>query len=323
MDATAPAAPTTDSNQQVTQSDGDGRTLSGIGTTSEKLAEVMERHAPVEEPAPATTPGEAPPVKPTRGQQRFAELTRARKQAEEKAVTLERELNELRGRTGAPAQAALPSASEPPTPPQAAQFVQPAPSQGRPQPSEDDIGTKYKTYADFVVDSARWVAEQEASNIDARIRSSIEADRATRDFLAHAESTWAKGRKVYSDFDTVRTTGPGAQVPMDHAKIRTILHHPQTEHMQYVIAKDAALATRLAQMGDIEFGMAMASFAPPGAAGNLASTAPNGNSTPPAPVQPVGSSSPTTVVPSANYAHQGNYPAYKMQRERERGGSRR
>ena len=260
MDPITLTAPTTDSNQQVTQSDGDGRTLSGIGTTPEKLAEVMERHAPVEEPAPTGTPGEAPPVqKQSRGKERFSELTRKRKEAEERAAGLERQLNELRGTTAPTTPAALPSASTPPPGSPPAQFVQPAPSQGRPQPSEDDIGTKYKTYADFVLDSARWVAEQEAPSLDARIRQSIEADRATRDFLTHAESTWAKGRKVYADFDTVRTTAgcPGAH---GSREIHRSLHHPRLSTCSTSSRKTRW--PRLAQMGDIELAM-MASFAPP------------------------------------------------------------
>jgi hypothetical protein len=311
----APAA-----HEQVTVSDDQGRSLTGIGDTPERLTEILERHAPPVE-APATS--DQPAEKPTRGQQRFSELTRLRKEAEERATKAERELNELRGQAGPAVPAALPSGS-PTTGPPPAQFVQPAPSQGRPQPSEDDIGTKYKTYADFVLDSARWVAEQElAPNIDARIRQGIEADRATRDFLAHAESTWAKGRKVYADFDTVRTTGPGAQVPMDHAKIQAILHHPATEHMQYVIAKDVNIAQRLAAMGPIEFGMAMQSFAPSGAAGSQASTASNGSSTPPAPMQPVGSSSPTTVASLSDLAAKGDYEAYRARREEDRKRARR
>jgi hypothetical protein len=180
------------------------------------------------------------------------------------------------------------------------------------------VGTKYKTYAEFVVDSARWVAEQQPFDIDARVRQSIEADRASRDFLAHAESTWAKGRKVYADFDALRTSGPGSQVPMDHAKIQAILHHPQSEHVQYAIVKDGALAQRLASMGPIEFGYALASLVPTAAAAPLASTARPGSQTPPAPVQPVGSGSPTTAPSIVDHARRGDYPAYKAQRTADR-----
>lgn len=301
-----------DANAIVTSTDDSGRTLSGVGASAEHLAEVMERHAPEETPAPAESATPSEPKPPTRGQKRFSELTKAAKDAEARAATYERELTELR------AKSSTAPASSPPAPAPTSTSVPNVGDSGRVsrvQPSEDEVGTKYKTYADFVVDSARWVAEQQSTDIDARIRQSIEADRATRDFLSHAESTWAKGRKVYPDFDTVRMTGPGAHVPMDAEKIRTILHHPATEHMQYVIAKDAALAQQLAQMGPIDFGMAMASFAPAGPAAPLASTGATGSTTPPAPMQPVGSGSPTTVVSSADAAHKGDYAAYKARRD--------
>jgi hypothetical protein len=311
---------TPDAHTIVTSTDDTGRTLSGVGTTTDALDAVMERHAPaVEETAPATT--EAVPAaqseKPqTRGQKRFSELTRAAKDAEAKAADLERQLTELKTQAPAPtaAVASPPVASSPSVP----NGGDSGHSSTRPQPSEDEVGTKYKTYAEFVVDSARWVAEQQPFDIDARVRQSIEADRASRDFLAHAESTWAKGRKVYADFDALRTSGPGSQVPMDHAKIQAILHHPQSEHVQYAIVKDGALAQRLASMGPIEFGYALASLVPTAAAAPLASTARPGSQTPPAPVQPVGSGSPTTAPSIVDHARRGDYPAYKAQRTADR-----
>jgi hypothetical protein len=313
MSTETAAAP--DANAIVTSTDDSGRTLSGVGASAEHLAEVMERHAPEETPAPAESAAPPEPAKPSRGRARFSELAHQRDEAKQRADTLERELTELR------AKSSTAPASSPPAPAPTSTSVPNVGDSGRstrPQPSEDEVGTKYKTYADFVLDSARWVVEQQQSDFDARIQQRIEGDRATRDFLSHAESTWAKGRKVYPDFDTVRMTGPGAHVPMDAEKIRTILHHPATEHMQYVIAKDAALAQQLAQMGPIDFGMAMASFAPAGPAAPLASTGANGSTTPPAPMQPVGSGSPTTAPSSADLAHKGDYHAYKARREAER-----
>ena len=75
----------------------DGRVLSGVGISPDRLAETMERHAPAEksppeagtEPAKATpTPSqsEAPVAKPTRGQQRFSELAAERNAAREEAA---------------------------------------------------------------------------------------------------------------------------------------------------------------------------------------------------------------------------------------------
>jgi hypothetical protein len=319
------AAP--DAHTVVTSTDDSGRTLSGVGVTADQLTETMERRTPaVEEAAPAAT--DAAPAaqteKPqTRGQKRFSELTRAAKDAEARAATLEAELQTYKTQAPAAPAVASPLAPSSPSVPNGGDSGRSttAPT-GRAQPSEDEVGTKYKTYAEFVVDSARWVAEQSATDIDARVRQSIEADRATRDFLAHAESTWAKGRKVYADFDAQRTNGPGSQVPMDHAKIQAILHHPQSEHVQYAIVKDGALAQRLASMGPIEFGLALATLSPIAAAAPLASTARLGSQTPPAPVQPVGSGSPTTAPSIVDLARQGDYQAYKAQRAADRKGRR-
>jgi hypothetical protein len=284
----------------------------------------MERRSPAEEavetPAPdAATVAQA--EKPqTRGQKRFSELTRAAKDAEARAANLERELQTYK--TQAPAAPTVPASPPVSSSPSVPNGGDSGRSSTRAQPSEDEVGTKYKTYAEFVVDSARWVAEQQPLDIDARVRQSIEADRASRDFLAHAESTWAKGRKVYADFDALRTNGPGSQVPMDHAKIQAILHHPQSEHVQYAIVKDGALAQRLASMGPIEFGLALATLIPTAAAAPLASTARLGSQTPPAPVQPVGSGSPTTAPSIVDLARQGDYQAYKAQRAADRKGRR-
>jgi hypothetical protein len=319
------AAP--DAHTIVTSTDDTGRTLSGVGVTTEALAEVMERRSPAEEAVGTSAPDAetqqqatpaAAPVKQTRGRERFSELAHQRDEAKQRAETLERELTEWKAKASqapaAPAVASPPAPSSPSVP----NGGDSGHSSTRPQPSEDEVGTKYKTYAEFVVDSARWVAEQQPFDIDARVRQSIEADRASRDFLAHAESTWAKGRKVYADFDALRTSGPGSQVPMDHAKIQAILHHPQSEHVQYAIVKDGALAQRLASMGPIEFGYALASLVPTAAAAPLASTARPGSQTPPAPVQPVGSGSPTTAPSISDLARQGDYQAYKAQRAADR-----
>jgi hypothetical protein len=324
MAETETAAP--DPNAITTHESATGRTLSGMGVTSEALADVMERHEPEPVEAPTETPSTpAEPVKQSRGQARFAELTKARKEAEAKAATYERELAELRAKVQPPTAPTPPAtapvaaaAPAPPSPSGPERGDSGLPSGNRPQPTEDEIGTKYKTYAEFVLDSARWVAEEQQSGIDARIRQSIEADRASRDFLNHAESTWAKGRKVYADFDAMRTTGPGSQVPMDHAKIQAILQHPQSEHVQYAIVKDGALAQKLAQANPIEFGMLLSTVAPTNGAAPLASTPTAGTMTPPAPIQPVGSGSPTTPSPSAEAARKGDYAAYKARREAER-----
>ncbi len=312
----------------------DGRVLSGVGTSVEKLAETMDRHTP-EEPTPAVAPAAgapeavAAPPKVSKGRERFSELAKQRDEAKTRAEAAERERDELRARLSAPPTAVhspepvrMPSAQ-----PVVAPSVQPGAGQTRPQPLEDEIGTKYKSYADFVVDSARWVQEQSSSDVQAQIRASIEADRASRSFNDLVESTRAKGRGTYADFDAVLANGPGAMVPLgSFDKVQAIIHHPQSEHLQYAIMKDAGLAQRLSQMGPIEFGLTLSAIAPSSPAASPASTGVSGSVTPPPPMQPVGSGSKTTVTPSAELPKRGfdfDKSGYREKRAAERKVARR
>jgi hypothetical protein len=83
-------------------------------------------------------------------------------------------------------------------------------------------------------------------------------------------------------------------------RARLIFSHPATEHLQYAIMKDGALAQSLQRMSDLEFGMAIARLAP-----NGATPAPSRQAAAPAPYQPVGSGSPTVSASSAELAARG------------------
>ncbi len=306
-----------------------GRVLSGVGVTIDSLAETMDRHAP-EEPAADAPPAvsnapqpPAAPVKQAKGRERFSELAKQRDTERQRAETAERERDELRARLSAP-----PAAVHPPEPvrmpPQApaAPLLQPGASQTRPQPTEDEIGTKYKSYADFVVDSARWVSEQSTPDIDARVRASIEADRVNRSFSEQVERTRTKGRQSYADFDAMLQNGPGTMVSLGSPdKLQAIVLHPNSEHLQYAIMKDAGLAQYLAGLGPIEFGWALSQIAPSSPAAQPASTGVSGAVTPPPPYQPVGTGSKTTVTPSADLPKRGfdfDKSGYREKRAAER-----
>lgn len=316
----------------------DGRVLSGVGVTEESLHEVMDRHAPEEKPvqseqqrtAPVAeaSPQPAAEEKPSRGRQRFSDLTRDRDAANQKAEAAEtarqaaeRERDELKARLAQPQPQTQPiSSNQSQTQPNATnqpQVPPPQPTYTRPKPSVDEIGTKYETYEDFIFDGQQWVNEQfAATQLDQRIRQSLDADRASRTFTETVEKTRAKGREVYADFDQVLKTGPGVQVMMSMDRIRAIIEHPQSEHVQYAIMRDGALAQRLAQADPIAFGMELAKLAPSQPAHQPAS-----QPRPPAPFVPVGASSKTTVTPSSELAKGFDFDksGYRARRAAERG----
>ncbi len=307
----------------------DGRTLSGVGVDVDSLHETMDSRAPVD---PSDTPAQphAAPVqtdnqpKPTRGQARFAELTQQRKEAEAERDRLRQEFDDYKARTS-PAPAA-PASPSPSAPERSVPSVPNGGDSGRPEPSEDEVGTKYSTYGAFVQDHGKWVVEQQQASIPQLIQQSITASQQQQAFLAHVESTRAKGRAVYTDFDAMLQSGPGTAVNMPLGAIQAIYNLPNTEHVQYAIMKDGALAQKLANLAvrdPYAFALELVTIAPAAPAVSTASTGNPGSVTPPAPMQPVGSGSKTTSLSSADHADTGNYQAYKAARAAERGGSRR
>lgn len=298
----------------------DGRTLSGVGTTEEALHAVMDRHAPADPDAPPAEPSPpsdtAPPVeppKPTRGQARFSELTQKAKDAEAKAAALEKERDDLKARLSQAAPAV-----------QAPRPESAAPVQSRPEPATKPRPQidQFATWDDYETARDTWVQEQtiQALKLDERINQRLDYERSQQQFLTQVEQTRVSARKVYADFDEVITKGPGAQVLMSRDRLEAIIAAPHSEHLQYLIAKDGALAQRLAQASPIAFGMELAKLAP-------ASQLPaNGQSQPqappPAPYQPVGAGSPTTLTPSSELASKGfdfDKSGYRSRRDQELG----
>lgn len=321
----------------------DGRILSGVGVSADDLAATMERHAPPEsEPAaadPAPAVDGAPPAADepqTRGRKRFADLTFQAKEAERKASAaeerarlIEQERDDLKARY---------EQRQPQEPQRQQPTAQPQPAQGFQFPTYEEAVEQYPnlSYDEWrrqeLFAFSAW--DKQTNDIDARIRSSIEADRASRSFLETVERTRTKGREVYKDFDAVQKNGPGASIPLGpdlataQARATYVIQHPQSEHLQYAIMKDGQLAQSLSRLSDIDFGMAIARIAPNGSsAQSPASLAVSGSATPPAPFTPVGSGSSTTVLPSAELARKGgsdyDRSGYREKRAAERGVNRR
>lgn len=326
----------------------DGRVLSGMGVSEDRLHAVMDRDATPEAPAetplgnagtpapaPATAEAAATPApvdeKPSRGRQRFSDLTREREEARAETARLRtefetatRERDELRARLAAP-----PAAVAQPQPPAA-----PAqPQYTRPEPTEDDIGTKYATYPEFTRDQARWVLEQEQQSFDARIEQRIYAAQQQQRFQQTALQAQERGRKAYADFDQQLAKGPGSQVPLGRfpqeavERAQFVISHPHSEHLQYAILRDGALAARLQQMDPYSFGLALAALVPTQGSGASPASPALPVATPPAPFQPVGSGSTTTTPSSADLAKRGSFDfdksGYREKRAAERGVARR
>ncbi len=311
---------------EVVSVEQDGRVLSGVGVDADALRETMDRHTP-DEPAktePAVV-GPAdngqPEAKPTRGSRRFSALEHERDEAKAHAAEIARERDELKARL-----AAAPAPRSEPTPsPVAAPVVPPAAT--RLKPSEDQVGTKYQSYADFVEDLSDWKAEQRIAalkldSIDARIQSSIEADRASQRHATKVDEVISRGRTTYPDFDAVLQAPHMTVHPWSKEKIDEIIALDHPEIIQYRLGKDPVLAESLRSEPSLaKFGMRIQQLMTAAAVVSPASTAPT-SSVAPRPYQPVGSGSKTTVTPSAELAKTGydfDKSGYRERRAAERG----
>jgi len=283
----------------------------------------MDRHTPDEAPAaqPAVETPAQPEAKPTRGSRRFSALEHERDEAKAQAEAVTRERDELKARlaAGAPRPEPAPVHAAP------AARVEP-PAATRPKPSEDQVGTTYQTYADFVEDLADWKVEQRdakrQSDIDARILSAIEADRASQRHLTKVDEVISRGRKTYPDFDAVLQAPHMIAGNWPSEKISVIASLDSPESIQYQLGKDPVLAESLRTEPNLaKFGIRLAQLMTAAAVVSPASTAPT-SSVAPRPYQPVGSGSKTTVTPSAELAKTGfdfDKSGYRERRAAERG----
>ena len=312
----------------VSVEDAHGRILTGIGVTAEELQETVDDRAepstPVDPPpAPVdTSAAPVPDIKPTRGAKRIDQLTGEREAEKRARETAERERDDLKARIAAFESRQTETQRQPsPQAPVAAVTAT------RPKPSEDAIGTTYPSYSDFVEDLADWKAEQRLAgsqtDIDARIRQSIEADRASRTLVEQLAASTAKARQVYSDFDAVLTSPIAHAAIWSPEKLQAIAQHPESGALRYHLAKQPDLAWRLAQeTNPVLFGMGLAQVIPAPAVASPASTAGAALSLAPPPYQPVAAGSKTTVTPSADLASKGHdfdKSGYREKRAAERG----
>jgi len=320
-------AETESATLEVASHEQDGRVLSGVNADPAALKAIMDRHTRKEaqvavqesEPAAdgavkATPESAAPPAapvpdtKPPKGRARFSQLEHERdeaaqraQQAAEHAEAVQRERDALKARLEALEQAP-PRAPQPPAPPQATTPPPPPslaqPPATRPMPSEDDIGTKYQTYGEFVADVSKWNLEQAFAQMNPQtlVQQALAEERQKAARRQMIDGAQTRGKASYPDYQAlvVEGRGPGAQVNLPMDRVDAILAHPKSEHVQYAIAKDAALAQQLASCSPLDFGVILSSLLPAGAASAASTPA---SVTPPPPYQPLTGGSRTTPIP--------------------------
>lgn len=310
-----------DLNPSAVSVERDGRILSGgPGTDVAALERTMERHAPETSEAtpesgatPATEPAGGSGQPEPRGRARFTKLTGERDEAKKAADAATQRAADLEARLAAieARQASTPNipASDREVPP-----VQSKPA--APQTDEERLEARIRT-------AAREEARRELAE--------TEASRAMNDRMFTMRTS---AREIYPDFDTVLKDGPGAKIPLaaddqiGAERVNMLVHLEGGQHALYHISKDAALAQRLSQMSDREFGFAIARLLPADASVvPPASTGIPRAVTAPPPYQPVGSGSKTTALPSSALVSKAGYDfdksGYREKRAAERGVRRR
>jgi len=285
-----------------------GIVMTGAGAHDVESVEAIE--TPPSQPV-------AEGAKPSRGQKRFAQLTHEREEATRRAEAAEAELRTLKAQ-----QISAPSAQPPAERVQPPATTQPAAAQPtRPKPLESDIGTKYKTLSEYFEDLGSWQFEQREAALfqtfDARLQAGIEADRASRTRIDHAQSVFTAGRAAYPDFDTTLATVDDIILSPSHQD--AILKMPNAERLLYALAKDRETLQAVAKETDpVMLGVRLATLnvsdipRTEAVAQRPASTPAAVRTTnAPAPPQPVGGGSRTARTSSADIANSGgSYEAF-------------
>lgn len=292
----------------------DGVTLTGVGETEAELRAGL----------PAKT--DPTPKKLTRGQERFSELTSQRDKARHEAQEAARERDEWKHRASTVPQPAAPPVVPVPPPARAVEAaVVPAAAFTFPGWEPWSVDHPDKTWDDWNDEKsdARADFKIQHLNVDAQIRRSIEADRASRTAQDRAATTLQRARAAYTDFDAVLSAPHATANNWPLEKLSALAGLDEPEHVQYALAKDPVLAERLrTEPNMVKFGIEVAKLLPGSAVASPASTAGHVAVLPP-PMQPVGSGSKTAVWSAADLAERGgedyDSSGFREQSRRERG----
>jgi hypothetical protein len=324
---------------QVSHTDASGRTLSGMGADVDRLAETMERHAP--EPAnPADGQPAAADQPPSRGRQRFADLTREREEARAETVkeraareALEKEVAELRAKS---TQTADPTkATNPATPaeqpkrdrfPSFDAWLAKPENTAKLQRGADGQPTEASTLAAY----DDWLDARSDHHYEARRASEREAEARTnaqRDFETLQKNYVEKlgdARKKYADYDTAIAAAPKVSM----AVVRAVMEiGPDAA---YYLATHPDEAAGLSNDTDVDpnnpaFAATVATtrrfLSSVLAASQRTAEKPKAPAwtPPPAPHPSIGGGAATTAPTSAELAKKGDYESWRVQRAKERG----
>jgi hypothetical protein len=261
------------------------------------------------------------PQRPSRAQKRFDQFTAEKEAAIRARETAERERDDLRRQLD---EARKPTPAVPPRSPEPAQSRTEPQTEPQKKPSwaefEAKIGETYQSWGD--AQDAYFDAREAylgAHDLDARIRQSIEADRASRSRQDHVRDVAAQAKAVYADFDAVLSSPHLNDGQWPVALIDYIWSQDGAPHILYALGKDPALAARIRTASPFTIGQELAKLVP-AVASSPASTAATESVTPPPPYQPVGSGSKTTSPSSADLGGDEDYDnsGYREKRRTER-----
>lgn len=166
----------------------------------------------------------------------------------------------------------------------------------RPKPTEDQVGSQYQTYGEFVEDLADWKVEQRDA-ARARIDAETQQQQTTRQMLTAYHDSAVAARARYADFDAVTSRLLPVQLPLDHPVVLAVLQSPVNADLSYALssrpeeyARIARLpiARALVELGHLEAQVKASLTAPPAPVPT--------NTTPlPAPMAPVGGNATPTA----------------------------
>lgn len=330
---------TIDPNTVVSVESPSGRVLEGVGVAPEALEETISAREPAEpaaeEPSSPGTPSSSPPAagparddatgqfkKGHRADKRIHQLTAQREEAERRNAAAEQRAQELERRLAA-LEAQRSTRTEPTPAPTPTPSPAPPPEPDFDKEYEAFVGTeKYPTYGAAIQAYNREYAKWYQTNqLDAHIRRSIEADRASRAQQDHVQSFASRGRAAYSDFDAVLSSATvvlGDTPEEGEAKLKVVLGHPEAEHLVYAISKSPQLQTELKNIKNhLQLGYFLGRI-PRTAVAAPAPTAPAVASHAPAPYQPVGTGSKTSAPTLEDAADSGDYEQYRRIRAAQR-----
>lgn len=323
VEAPAPTAPTTEQAAQASIEMPNGIVLTGIGGDTEAVQKQFEARAEeLTDAQPETQESAKQPADKKPIRKRLGQLTYEREEATRRADAAEARIKELEAKIAAPVAApVVPQAVAP----VAAPVIPAEIPSTRTKPTEDQVGTKYQTYSDFVEDLADWKAEQREarllSTLDARAKTSIEVERASRNRMDYVNTkVFPAGKAAYQDFDAVLNANTTPTPHIVHEAILA-LEPEAAAHALYVLSKDQAKLNDVIGLAaqPVKLGIFLAQLMPRASVASPASTAPVVRTTnAPAPPQPVGAGSRTTSPSIEELANKGEYEAYKAARAAQR-----